>query len=435
MAQPRVVITGIGQISPLGNTIDDVQAALANGTSGVREFVNLPTTHLPMKFGAEAVDFTGDMSNFGELEKMTMRSIKKGQRLMSREIQMGVAAAQHAIASAGLSADVFDPDQIGVVFGSDYIMTVPAEYREGVLNSRNEDGSFDFDQWGDGGLPKVNPLWLLKYLPNMPASHIAIYNDLRGPSNSLTMREASANLAIAEAFSTIARGDSDIMVTGSTGTRIHPMRTLHVVTMETVADDQWQPDQASRPFQQDSTGMVIGEGAGSLTIERLEVAQQRDVTILGEIVGFASSTVLSRDGTPGIQQAIENVMNQALAMGGISAADLGHIHAHGIGMPAMDAAEAQGIRNVIGDADIPVVAAKSYFGNLGAGSGTVETICSLLSMKSGTLFATLNAGNTHENCPINIVSTSDVPAGECFINLNVTPQGQASSLLIRKYTP
>ena len=145
--------------------------------------------------------------------------------------------------------------------------------------------------------------------------------------------------------------------------------------------------------------------------------------------------MLSRDGTPGIQQAIENVMNQALAMGGISAADLGHIHAHGIGMPAMDAAEAQGIRNVIGDADIPVVAAKSYFGNLGAGSGTVETICSLLSMKSGTLFATLNAGNTHENCPINIVSTADVPAGECFINLNVTPQGQASSLLIRKYTP
>ena len=124
MAQPRVVITGIGQISPLGNTIDDVQAALVNGTSGVREFVNLPTTHLPMKFGADAVDFTGDMSNFGELEKMTMRSIKKGQRLMSREIQMGVAAAQHAIASAGLSADVFDPDQIGVVFGSDYIMTL-----------------------------------------------------------------------------------------------------------------------------------------------------------------------------------------------------------------------------------------------------------------------------------------------------------------------
>ncbi|MFL2870300.1 MAG: beta-ketoacyl-[acyl-carrier-protein] synthase family protein [Pirellulaceae bacterium] len=435
MAQPRVVITGIGQISPLGNTIEDVQAAFANGTSGVRELVNLPTTHLPMKFGAEAVDFTGDVSNFGELEKMTMRSIKKGQRLMSREIQMGVAAAQHALASAELSAEVFDPDQIGVVFGSDYIMTVPTEFREGVLTSRNDDGSFDLEQWGEKGLPNVNPLWLLKYLPNMPASHIAIYNDLRGPSNSLTMREASANLAIAEAFCTIARGDSDVMVTGSTGTRVHPMRTLHVITMETVADNQWQPAEASRPFQQDSTGMVIGEGAGSLIIERLEFAQQRNATIFGEIIGFASSTVLGRDGTPGTQQALENVMNQALAMGGISAADLGHIHAHGIGMPVMDTAEAHAIRNVIGDADIPVVAAKSYFGNLGAGSGTVETICSLLSMQSGTLFPTLNAGNTHENCPINVVSTADVPAGECFINVNVTPQGQASSLLVKKYTP
>ena len=435
MAQPRVVITGIGQISPLGNTIDDVKSALANGTSGVRESVNLPTDHLPMSFAGEAVEFTGDISNFGELEKMTMRSIKKGQRLMSREIQMGVAAAQHALTSAGLSAEVFDPDQIGVVFGSDYIMTTPAEYREGVANSLDENGEFDFSQWGENGLPKVNPLWLLKYLPNMPASHIAIYNDLRGPSNSLTMREASANLAIAEAFCTIARGNSDIMVTGSTGTRIHPMRTLHVITMETVADDQWQAEEASRPFQQDYTCMVVGEGAGSLTIERLEFAQQRNASIFGEIIGFSSSTVLARDGTPGIQQAIENVMNQALAMGGIDASELGHIHAHGIGMPEMDAAEARGIRNVIGDADIPVVSAKSYFGNLGAGSGTVETICSLLSLNSGTLFPTLNAGNTHENCPINVVSTSDVPAGDCFINLNVTPQGQASSLLIKKYTP
>ncbi len=123
-------------------------------------------------------------------------------------------------------------------------------------------GDFDFSRWAAEGMPQVTPLWLLKYLPNMPASHVAIYNDLRGPNNSVTLREASANAAVGEAFRTIVRGSADVMVAGATGTRVHPMKMVHSVTQEEVAADGVEPARASRPFDLNRSGMVLGEGAG-----------------------------------------------------------------------------------------------------------------------------------------------------------------------------
>ena len=121
------------------------------------------------------------------------------------------------------------------------MLTVPQEFTAGIRNCLTADGKFDFRQWGEKGLPAVEPLWLLKYLPNLPASHIAIFNDLRGPSNSLTMREASSNLAVAEAYMTIVRGHADAMIAGATGTKVHPARTIHVVTQEEIADGRRRP--------------------------------------------------------------------------------------------------------------------------------------------------------------------------------------------------
>src|SRR5262249_45597303 len=149
---------------------------------------------------------------------------------------------------------------------------------------------------GADGLKKVDPLWLLKYLPNMPASHIAIYNDLRGPSNSLIHREASANLSLAEAYCTIQRGSAETIVTGATGTRIHPIRTVHVNLQEQVANNGMEPARLSRPFDKLRSGMVLGEGAAALVLEELELAQSRGVKIYGEIIGYGSSSVISRDG-------------------------------------------------------------------------------------------------------------------------------------------
>ena len=135
------------------------------------------------------------------------------------------------------------------------------------------EGEFQFTQWGKEGLGDMAPLWMLKYLPNMPASHIAIYNDLRGPNNSLTMREAAGNLAIGEAFRTIQRGHANMMVAGATGTRILPMQAIHALQTEQMAAENGDPTKASRPFDKDRTGMVAGEGAGMIVLEEYRIGQ------------------------------------------------------------------------------------------------------------------------------------------------------------------
>ena len=239
-ASRRVVITGMGLISPLGNSREAVWESLAAGRSGVGPLQCLPSQSLPMHCAGEARDFTGDIADFGPLEKEQVRTIRKGLKVMCREIQMGVAAAQLALQDAGLKPGSYDVDRTGAVYGSDYIMTAPEEFAEGVRNCLTPDEQFDFTRWATEGMPKVTPLWLLKYLPNMPASHVAIYNDLRGPNNSITLREASSNLAVAEAYCTIVRGHADIMIAGATGTRLHPLRTVHVALAGGVCGGRWR---------------------------------------------------------------------------------------------------------------------------------------------------------------------------------------------------
>ncbi len=431
----RVVITGMGLISPIGNSPDALWDSLAQRRSGVKPLTNLPTDHFPSDFGGECTDFTGTIEDFGPLEKNLQRSIKKGLRLMCRDIQLGVAAAQLALADAGLQPGSVDPNRIGTLFGSDYIITSPVDFAAGIRNCLGENGKFHFQQWGEYGLSQVEPLWLLKYLPNMPASHVAIYNDLRGPSNSLTVREASANLAISEAATIIQRGSADIMVSGATGTRIHPLRTVHIVLQEQLADRhtasaEGDPARACRPFDKHRTGMVLGEGAGVLILEELSVAEQRGATILGEVIGYGSSCVANRKGVADYRTAFTNVLSGALETSGLKPEQVGHIHAHGLSSPKCDSEEAFAINEVMGNT--PVTAAKSYMGNLGGGSGIVEIAASVMALNKGQLFPILNCESLDEQCPVSAVCGNDTPAGDSFINMNITPQGQASSVLIRK---
>ncbi|MFT7639903.1 MAG: 3-oxoacyl-[acyl-carrier-protein] synthase II, partial [Pirellulaceae bacterium] len=394
----RVVITGVGVISPFGNSPDSLWDALRSGRSGIAAIEALPVDHLPTKFGAEARDFTGHINDFGDLEKDLVRPIKRGSRLMCREIQMGVASAQHALQSAGLKIGGYDPERTGVCFGSDYIATMPDEYADGIKECI-ENEEFDFTRWGGEGLPKVPPLWLLKYLPNMPASHIAIYNDLRGPSNSITHREASANLSLGEAFATIARGKADTIVAGATGTRIHPLRTVHMILQEQLAEGD-DPATLSRPFDSNRTGMVIGEGAGAVILEELEQEKKRRATIYGEIFGAGSSTVRDLDGVADIRTAIKNTLVSTLRSAGWSAKDVGHVSAHGLGATSSDQQEAEGIADVFGAEKIPVAAAKGATGNLGAGSGVIELVVSLRALQEGALYPSLNCDNPDPKCPI-----------------------------------
>lgn len=424
-------------ISPLGNSPASLWEALQARRSGVASLVSLPATALPISAAAEARDFTGHIDDFGPLEGEQKKSIRKGLKVMCREAQMGVAAAQCALADAGFALGKYDPERVGVVYGADYMISVPEELSSSVVACLENGGDFEFAQWGQQGLGKMNPLWLLKYLPNMPASHIAIYNDLRGPNNSITQREAAANLAVGEAFRVIARGHAELMIAGATGTRVHPMKAVHAVLQEELATNGRPPASLSRPFDLNRSGMVLGEGAGAIVLEELAAAQARGATIHGEVVGFGSSSVADRNLVPRRDVALANAMRAALCDAGASPGDIGHVHAHGLGTRTCDIDEARAIREVFGArADsLPVTAAKSYFGNLGAGSGLVELIASSLALEHGSLFPILNYETPDPECPIIAVTNAGVSSGDSFLNLSVTPQGQASCVMVRRFAP
>jgi 3-oxoacyl-[acyl-carrier-protein] synthase II len=377
---------------------------------------------------------------------------------------MAVAAAQLAIADAGFAEKPMDPEASGVVLGSDYMLTMPEDYQAGMKTCAPA-GDFEFTRWGKEGLGDMAPLWMLKYLPNMPASHIAIYNDLRGPNNSLTMREAAGNLAIGEAFRTIQRGHAKLMVAGATGTRILPMQAIHALQTEQMAGAvaglseagtvaglseagpsagslsnaglsgagyNGDPTKASRPFDKNRTGMVAGEGAGMIVLEELESAKARGATIYAEVLGLGSSNVADSKLNGKCDVALTRAMKSALRDAGKTPADVGHINAHGLSTTERDADEARAIREVFGPAadTVPVVALKSYFGNLGAGSAVVELIASVLALRENKLPRTLNYNTPDPACALAVTSTDTTSPGRSFLNLSVTPQGQAAVLYV-----
>ena len=434
LKQRRVVITGIGLVSPLGSSKEALWEALHQARSGVGPLTILPPGAVPVHAAAEAQQFTGEIEDFGPLEKEQKKQIRKALRVMCRECQMGVAVAQLALTDAAIEIGKVDPDRIGISYGTDYMLSLPEEFTEGIRQCLNGEGIFEFPRWGVEGLPKMSPLWLLKYLPNMPASHVAIFNDLRGPSNSLTLREAGSNLAIGEAYQIIRRGNADVMVCGATGTRLHTMKTMHAVSQEEVASGNGDPTKVSRPFDQNRSGMVLGEGAGAVIIEELAHAQARGATIYGEIAAASSRAAAAPRLVARRKLAMANVLRALLHDSGFRPEEIDHLHAHGLSTQSCDAEEAQAIAEAFGPRarTLPVVAAKSYFGNLGAGSGMVELIASLLALRAGSLFPTLNYETPDAGCPIHVVRDGTTPAGRRFINLNVTPQGQASGVIVQQ---
>lgn len=433
----RVVITGLGVVSPLGNSPAALWEALVAGRSGVAPLVNLPPLEGRVTFAGECRDFSGEIDDFGELEKDLKKSIRKALKMMCRESMMAVAAAQQAVVDGGFgsnSAGPMEPDGSGVVFGSDYMLSPPDDLLAGMLACGTGAGKFEYEKWGRVGLKEMNPLWMLSYLPNMPASHIAIFNDLRGPNNSLTMREAAGLLAIREAVQTIERGHADRMLAGATGTRVHSFKTVHALQQEQLASAELPPTEASRPFDAKRTGMVVGEGAGAILLEEYEAAKARGAKIYAEVIGTGSSAAVHPNAEGRREVALAGAAKAALASAKVQAADVGHINAHALGTTVGDAEEAAALATAFGSglASIPVVAAKSSFGNLGAGSGVVETIASVLALHHGQLFPTLNYATPDPKCPVRVASVANpAAAGSSFLKLSVTPQGQAAAIVVR----
>jgi 3-oxoacyl-[acyl-carrier-protein] synthase II len=287
------------------------------------------------------------------------------------------------------------------------------------------------DEWGEKGLPEVHPLWLLTCLPNMPGCYIAMYNNLQGPNNTITLGDGAANLAVAEAADLIRDGDADMMLAGGCGNHLDSCSLLHAVLDEDLAVHGDDPSGILRPFDRDRCGTLPAEGAAAFVLESLQAATDRGATIYGEVLGGGASCVVDH-GRPDRSTAMALAMRSALEIAGVNAADIGHIQAHGLSSRRVDLEETLAIRSVFGDASrTPVTAAKGHFGDAGAGSGALELAAGLMALRSGRLHRVRNCENVDPQCELRIVREDGCPSGDSFLKLSVTPQGQASALIVR----
>jgi len=419
MSHPRdIVITGLGVVSPIGIGCDAFWKAIAGGTSGIRPVDLFDASSLRVRFGGQIPDFD---------PKQYVRP-RKSLKVMSREIQLGFAAADLALADAGIAAGGLDPDRFGVVFGNDMIYA-DLEDLEQTYRRSARDGDFDFHLWSEAIQEELHPLWLLKHLPNMTASHVAIAHDARGPNNSIVLGDVSGLLAVAEAASVIRRGWADVILAGGTGCRLHP--TALVARGDALlshrADDC---EAACRPFDRDRDGLVNGEGAGVIVLESRAHARRRGATIRCELSATAARCEprARRDGLSGA--SLRQAIRAACVAAGLEAGDIGHVNAHGVSTIEMDRAEARAIRAELGD--VPVTAPKSFFGHLGAGGGVVELAASVLGLERGLVPPTLNYLTADPECPVNVVHGEPLagrPATAVKVNLCST--GQAAAVVIR----
>jgi 3-oxoacyl-[acyl-carrier-protein] synthase II len=415
---PEVVITGIGAASPIGIGYAAVERAFDRGESGVRRLGVFDSPEFPVRVGAEVIDF----------DPKQYVTPRKSLKVMSRGIQLAFAAAQLAAQEANLSTSQVEPERFGVVFGADMIQVEPDE----LINAFRcciKDGRFDVTRWDERAISELFPLWMLKYLPNMPACHVAIALDARGPNNTIVLAEASSLLAIAEGARVIERGHADVMMVGGTGSRLHPLSWAFRDNARQHSNCWQKPEQASRPFDASRDGMVYGEGAAALVLESRHHAVARGAKILARVAGFASTFEACKPGAPFAGRAIRSAITQSLRAANLSPGEIGHVNAHGLSTVEHDRAEARAIRDVLGD--VPVTAPKSFFGNLGAGTGAVELIGTLSAFETGRVPFTLNYQQADPECPINVVKDRPAEvARRTALVLNQTSMGQSVAMVI-----
>ncbi len=414
-SQPRdVVITGIGIVSPIGIGVDPFWKSLSEGRSGIRLGQLFPGFAAPNGVGGEVVDFTDESAR-----KIYLKEQRKNLKAMCREIQLGVASALLALKEGNVDLDKIDHERLGVEFGANLMLSPPEVLFEGCLACCDDDQhTFHTSRWGKSGLTKLEPLWLLRYLPNMPACHISISADARGPSNSLTLDDASGNTVIGEAMRIILRGDADVMI----------------VLWNDLARTPDAPEKRARPFDRDRSGRVVAEGSCSFILEDRAHAESRGAKIWGRVLGTGSSCVTSEKQLGNYRAALANAMRQALRDAKLKPEQIGHINAHGLGTVEVDAAESQAILDVFGDdlgRRIPVTAPKSFLGNSGAGSGLLELAASVVGLSHGLIPFTLNYDTPDPACPLNVVAKQpQSTSNQIVLSVNVTRVGQAAAAII-----
>ena len=435
MDSARVVITGFGQVTPLGLNTGDTWASLCAGRIGIDTITAFDPVGFNCKIAGQVPDY--------KIRDYVPRSHRKATKLMSRDIELAIIAANEAIIHAGLVTKGIDPENINVDpermainLGAGLISCDLVELAPAVAASVT-DGKFDIRKWGTDGLDLVTPLWLLKYLPNMLACHVGIIHDIQGPSNTITCAEAAGHLAIAEAAQIIARGGSDIALAGGAEAKVNPIVLIRQCLLKrATSENNDEPASACRPFDADAKGSVFGEAAGVVILEELGHAEKRNAEIYAEVAGLGQSNSINPvyehiepDGK-GIRIAVEKAMADA----GIRPEELDLVIPHGTGIPADDLAEANAIQAALGEAaqDVPVWPTKSMLSNTGAAGGAVDAIAVVCAMRDGKIPAAKNCDTKAPGCNLNIVDRlleKDIRYALCC---SYTYGGQTAAVVLKK---
>jgi 3-oxoacyl-[acyl-carrier-protein] synthase II len=382
--EPRVVVTGMGAVTPVGNDVPSYWAALIAGRSGIDCITSFDPSRLDARIAGEVRGFDAELV-----------MPKKEARRHDRYVHLAWAASVEALAMAGIPNPIVDDELAegtGVIIGSGI----------GGINTMIR----DVIEAHDLGVERIGPFLVTSLIPDMGAGYVAIYANARGPNYATVSACSSSNHAIGDALNIIRRGDADVMIAGGAESGIGEIPVAAFAAMRALSTRNDAPQKASRPFDAERDGFIMADGAGVLVLEALDHAQARGARIQGELVGYAATDDASHITlpAPGGRGAVAS-MSLALADAGLTAEQIGYINAHGTSTVPNDKAETAAIKTVFGEGAyaVPVSSTKSMTGHLLGAGGGIEAIACILAMENGILPPTINYENPDPDCDLDYV--------------------------------
>jgi 3-oxoacyl-[acyl-carrier-protein] synthase II len=436
MADRRVAITGLGVVTPAGIGIQPLWDALMASRQAVKTITLFDAGKFPCSIGGQLDDFSA--------RNYVPKDYRKAVKVMARDIEIAVAAADLAFRDSGITTKGIDPaktdvdsTRLGCNIGAGLICSDLDELGAAVSTSV-KDGKFDLKLWGASGLTNLTPLWLLKYLPNMLSCHVTIIHGAEGPSNTITCGDASGLLAASEASRLIERNGADVVIAGGAETKLNPMGLLRQSMLQRICTTKNDSGAtALRPFDAGHCGTVIGEGGGLLVLEEMNRASQRGARIYAELAGFGAACDPSgidvlKPNAGSLDLAVKNALRDAK----ISPDQVGLIVAHGTGVPGEDECETKAWRSALGDAagKIPAVAITGATGWLSAGTGAVSISVAAMAMKNQTVPPTINFNAPAFSNGLNLSSQARAAKIDYAVCGAFTVGGQSGACVLKRCT-
>ncbi len=421
----RVVVTGVGCVTPMGTSVDELWQNLLAGKSGVDYTTIFDARNFPTQISAEVRDW--DVDQVGEDVAQW--------RHVGRHTRFAVGAAHQAVTSSGIVGHV-DPTRWGVYLGSGEGQQDFKSFTRMMTAALREDG-LDIAAFTKQGIEFLHPIAELEQEPNMPAGHLARVFNAQGPNANCLTACAASSQAIGEAVELIRRGHAEVMLSGGTHSMIHPFGVTGFNLLTALSTRNDQPQRASRPFDRDRDGFVLGEGAAAVVLEELEHATARNAPIYGEVLGYGSTADAYRitDAHPEGRGAIQCI-KIALADAELESEQIDYINAHGTSTSVNDRVETLAIKRVFGQRayKIPVSSTKSMLGHLIAAAGATEVIISLLAIRHGVVPPTTNYETPDPDCDLDYVP-NEAREVSCDIVLSNSFGfgGQNISLILGRY--